>query len=92
MDSEKVTFQDVHSCTVIEHTMIDVLYILCIIYGFAGTATLVTDTLSFLLLCSQRRETKEAVGSIYSYSQYHYPSSVHNDLSMWSLLQMSNRQ
>ncbi|XP_033625087.1 serine/arginine repetitive matrix protein 5-like isoform X1 [Asterias rubens] len=61
-DSEKVTFQDVRSCGVIEHNMIDFLYILCIIYGFAGIATLVTDTLLFMLVCSQRRATKEAHG------------------------------
>ncbi|XP_038058313.1 serine/arginine repetitive matrix protein 1-like [Patiria miniata] len=59
-DSEKVTFQAVRSCAVIEHNMIDCLYILCIIYGFAGIASLVTGSLSFMLLCSQRRATKEA--------------------------------
>ncbi|XP_022108307.1 heat shock protein DDB_G0288861-like [Acanthaster planci] len=58
-DTEKVTFQAVRSCAVIEHNMIDCLYILCIIYGFAGIASLVTGSLSFMLLCSQRRATKE---------------------------------
>nr|XP_054751746.1 uncharacterized protein LOC129257450 [Lytechinus pictus] len=60
-ETKHYTFQDVKSCGSIEVALRDFLYTLSIVYSFGAIGCLVSAILSTLLLCSNRRSSKDEV-------------------------------
>ncbi|XP_041460198.1 uncharacterized protein LOC121411499 [Lytechinus variegatus] len=60
-ETKHYTFQDVKSCGSIEVTLRDFLYTLSIVYSFGAIGCLVSAILSTLILCSNRRSSKDEV-------------------------------